>query len=158
MPNQKIFNQLLIYMNFYQHVKNEAVLSICCGEIVDWEILQSHWLTAFWSISQKQDFSQYLGRITANNITSHYRTNSVKINDKFLFKDKKPYFWATVGPFFQFLEQKRFFPKTPDVSCTTSQGFLAPSQNSEKSNNTIPGKYPDRQQDRRTNKPVSKDP
>ena len=139
-------------MNFYQHVKNEAVSSICSGEIVDWKILQSHWLRAFWPISQKQDFSQYLGRITANNITFYYRTNSVKINDEFLFKIKKPYFWPIVGPFSQFLEQKKFFLKTPDLSCTTSQGFQAPSQNSEKSNDKIPEKYPDRQQDRRTDK------
>ena len=39
--------------------KNEAVSSICSGEIVDLKILQSDWLRAFWPISQKQDFSQY---------------------------------------------------------------------------------------------------
>ena len=34
-PNQKIFDQLLIIMNFYKHAKNEAVSSICSGAIVD---------------------------------------------------------------------------------------------------------------------------
>ena len=58
MPNQKIFNQLLIFANLYQHAKNEAVSSICSGEILDLKILQSGWLRAFWPISQEQDFSQ----------------------------------------------------------------------------------------------------
>ena len=55
-------------MNLYQHAKNEAVPSICSGEILkdfkkDLKILQSHWLRAFWPISQKQDF--YQNRICA---------------------------------------------------------------------------------------------
>ena len=29
MPNQKFFNQLLIFVNLYQHGKNEAISSIC---------------------------------------------------------------------------------------------------------------------------------
>ena len=55
MPDQKIFNQLLIFVNFYQHAKNEAVSSIFSGEMVHLKILQSDWLRAFWHISQKQD-------------------------------------------------------------------------------------------------------
>ena len=39
MPNQKIFNQLLIFVNLYQHPKNEAVSSIFSGETVDLKIL-----------------------------------------------------------------------------------------------------------------------
>ena len=58
MPNQKIFNQLLIFANFYQHAENEAVSSICSGEIVHLKIMQSDWLRAFWPISQEQDHSQ----------------------------------------------------------------------------------------------------
>ena len=46
-------------MNLYQHAKDEAVSSPCSGEIVDLKILEYHWLRAFWSISQKQDFSKY---------------------------------------------------------------------------------------------------
>ena len=53
MPNQTIFDQILIFVNLYQHVKNEAVSSISSGEKVDLKILQSDWLRAFWPISQK---------------------------------------------------------------------------------------------------------
>ena len=58
MPNQKKFNQLLIFVNLYQHAKNETVASIYSRKIIDLKYLQSHWLTAFWPISQEQDFSQ----------------------------------------------------------------------------------------------------
>ena len=58
MPNQKLFGQLAIFVNLHQHAKNEAVSSICSGEIVDLKILQSDWLRAFWPISHEQDFSQ----------------------------------------------------------------------------------------------------
>ena len=53
-----MFDQLLIFVDLYWHAKNEAVSSICSGEIVDIKILQSVWLTAFWPISREQDFSQ----------------------------------------------------------------------------------------------------
>ena len=56
MPNQKLFNQLLIFVNLYQHAQNEAVSSICLGEIVNLETLQSDWLTAFSPVSQEQGF------------------------------------------------------------------------------------------------------
>ena len=58
MPNKNIFDQLLTFVNLYQHAKNEAVSSICSGEIVDLKILQFDWLRAFWPISQEQDFFQ----------------------------------------------------------------------------------------------------
>ena len=58
MPNQKKFNQLLIFVNLYQHAKNEAVASIYSRELIDLKILQSHWLTAFSPIFKEQDFSQ----------------------------------------------------------------------------------------------------
>ena len=58
MPNQKIFNQLLIFVDFYRHAKNEAISSICSAEIVHLKILQSDWLRAFWPIIQEQDLSQ----------------------------------------------------------------------------------------------------
>ena len=84
MPKQKNFNQLLIFVNLYQHAKNEAVSSICFGEIVDLKILQSDWLREFWPISQEQDLSQIKDscRNTANNKNFLYRTNSVKVCDK----------------------------------------------------------------------------
>ena len=76
MPNQKIFNQLLIFVNIYQLAKNEAVSSICSGEIVHLKILQSYRLRAFSPISQGQDLSQILDLCmnTANNKNFHYRT------------------------------------------------------------------------------------
>ena len=83
MPNRKLFNRLIIFVNLYQHAKNEAISSICSREIVDLKVLQSDWLRAFWPKSQEEDFSQYricAGRNTANNINFHYRTNTVKIN------------------------------------------------------------------------------
>ena len=58
MPHQKIFNQLLIFLNLYQHAQYEAVSSICSGEMLDLDILQSEQLRAFWPISQEQHFSQ----------------------------------------------------------------------------------------------------
>ena len=85
MPHQKPFNQLLLFVNLYQHAKNEAVSSICYGEMLDLKILQSEWLRALWPISQEQHFSQIedLYRSIANSINFHYRTNSGKINDPY---------------------------------------------------------------------------
>ena len=51
-PCQKLFNQLLIFVNLYQHGKNET------GEIFDLKILQSEWQTAFLPTPQEQHFSQ----------------------------------------------------------------------------------------------------
>ena len=56
MPTSKVFKHLLIFVNLYQQEKNEAVSSICSGEMVDLKILQSDWLRAFWPISQEQGF------------------------------------------------------------------------------------------------------
>ena len=57
-PNQKIFNQLLIFVHLYQHAKNLAVSSTCFGEMVDLKILEYDWLRPFWPISQEQNFSK----------------------------------------------------------------------------------------------------
>ena len=35
MANQTIFNQLLIFVNLYQHTKNYTVSLICSGETID---------------------------------------------------------------------------------------------------------------------------
>ena len=34
-PTQKFFNQLLIYVNLYQHAKNKVISIICSGDMVD---------------------------------------------------------------------------------------------------------------------------
>ena len=106
MSNQKIFDQLLIFVNFYHHAKNKAVSLIFSGEMVDLKILQSEWLRAFWSIPHEKDLSQreYLGRNTANNINFHYRTKSGKINDQSSLKLKKT-IWPIFCPFPQFFLQ-----------------------------------------------------
>ena len=59
MSSEKNLDQLLIFVNLYQHAKTEVISSICSGEIVDLKILQSDWMRAIWPISQKHDFSQY---------------------------------------------------------------------------------------------------
>ena len=117
----KKLDPLLIFVNLYQHAKNEAVSLICSEEIIDWKTLQSDWLIKSWSIS------------------FHYKTNSVKINDQiFFFNSKNPIF----GLFPRFLGQK-FFQKNLALSNTTLSRLLAPCQNSEKSNDPIPRKHPD---------------
>ena len=50
MSSPKIFNQLLLYVNLYQHAKNEVVSLIYSGEIVDLKIMQFDWLRAFCSL------------------------------------------------------------------------------------------------------------
>ena len=51
MCHQKFFNQFLIFVNLYQHVKNEAASLICSREMLDLKILQSEWLRAFSPLS-----------------------------------------------------------------------------------------------------------
>ena len=58
---------------------------------------------------------------------------------KFFFKFKKLYFCPIFGPFPLFWG-KKVFPENLALSRTTSQGFLATCQNSEKSNDPIPRK------------------
>ena len=79
---------------------------------------------------------------TANNKNFHYRTNSVKINDKIFQYIQKTLFLAHFPRFFG---QKFFSLENPALSRTTSYGFLALRQNLEKTNDTIPRKGPERQ-------------
>ena len=81
MHHHKLLNQFLIFVNLYQHTKIEAVSSICAGEMLDLNILQSKWLRVFWPVFQEQHFSQTEDLYTVNNINSHHKTNSGKIND-----------------------------------------------------------------------------
>ena len=61
----------------------------------------------------------------------------MKINDKFFNNFKKPCFWPVFVPFSQFFGQKIFFPKNPALSLRTLYKFLAPSQNLEKTTDTV---------------------
>ena len=79
MPTQKYFDQILVYVNLYQHTKNQAIPFLV-----------------------------------------HF-----------------PNFW----------DKKKKFPEHSALSHTTSYGFLAPCQNLEKTNDTIPRKWLDRRKD-----------
>ena len=94
MPYQKIFNQLWILVNLYQHEKNET------GEILDLTTTQSEWLRTFWTIPLEQHFSQIedLYRNTENNINFHYRTNLGKINDRIFIQLQKTLLLACFWP------------------------------------------------------------
>ena len=96
MPTQNIFDQLLAYVNLYQHAQNQAISLICSGDMIDTKILQFDWLRTFRPISQEQNFSQTwdLCRNTGNNISFHYRTNSVKIDDQTFQQIQKTLFLA----------------------------------------------------------------
>ena len=62
---------------------------------------------------------------------------------KFFSKFKNPFF----GPFLVYFPNfggKSLFLRNPALSRTTSYGFLEPSQNLEKTNDTIPRKCPNR--------------
>ena len=59
---------------------------------------------------------------------------------QFSNKFKKPCFW----PIFPIFGAKKIFLENPALSHTTSYGFLASCQNSEKVNDTIQRKCPDR--------------
>ena len=71
-------------MNFYRHVENQTISSLCSGDVVDSKILESDWLRAFSHISQEPNFSQIweLYKNRANKVNFHYRTVSEKINDQ----------------------------------------------------------------------------
>ena len=56
MFSQTLFDQLLNYVNLYQHAKNQAILLICSGYMGDNKILQSDWLRTFWPISLKRKY------------------------------------------------------------------------------------------------------
>ena len=113
MSTQKKFDQILIYVNLYQHAKNQAIY------MVDWKILQSGWLRTFWSISQEQKFSQIwdLFRNTANNISFHYTIKPVKINDHiFQYIQKNPVFGPFLVHFYKFWGKKFFSGKSSSVT------------------------------------------
>ena len=61
----------------------------------------------------------------------------------FSIYSKNPVFGPFLTYFLNFLG-KNFFLESPTLSRTTSYGFIASCQNLEKTNDTIPGKRPDR--------------
>ena len=55
------------------------------------------------------------------------------------------HFWSN----FPIFGAKQLFQQNPALSCTRAYGFLAPCQNLEKTDDTIPRKRPDRKTERR---------
>ena len=104
-------------------------------------------MRTFWPISQEPEFSQIwdLSRNTANIINSHYRTNSVKINDTIFQYIQKTAF----GTFSQFWGGEKISLENPALSHPTSYGYLASCQNLEKTNDTITRKCLGRRKDGR---------
>ena len=52
MPNYKFTNHKLRFLYLHHHVKNRVDSSIFSWDIADLWILQSHWLRAFWLVTQ----------------------------------------------------------------------------------------------------------
>ena len=119
--NQKFFGQLFVYMNLYQHAKNQAISLTCSGDMVDSKILESNWMRTLWHISKEPEFSQIwdLCRHTANNINFHYRRNSVETNDKIFQYIQKLYFW----PIFPIFGKKNFFSGKSGHHAQLHMGF-----------------------------------
>ena len=61
---------------------------------------------------------------------------------KFFYKFKKPCFLARFWSIFRIFGKKTFFSRKSGSARLTSNGFLAPCQNLEKTNDTIPKKTP----------------
>ena len=86
--NHEIFDQLLIFVNLYQHAKNEAVSSIFSGEMVAWKI----------------EICAGTRQIIKSFIVEHILW---KLVTKVFFKLKKNYFW----PISPILGAKKVFQK-----------------------------------------------
>ena len=68
-------------------------------------------------------------------------------------KFKKPCFWPILGPFSQFLGQRKISWKIWLCHAQLHYGFLAPYQNLERVNDAIQRKRLDRWKDRRMDRP-----
>ena len=99
MSHQNLSNQL-IFVNLYEHEKNDAVSSPCSGEMLDLKIQQSEWLRAFWPISLNIRFVQ------------EYRNTL-----NFYLNSKNPIFDLFFAHFLYFLGQKMFSQK--NLACKT---------------------------------------
>ena len=141
MPNQKVIDKLLILGNLYQLAKNESVLSIYSesNNLIGWGYFSLYLRTKI--LGSEQEHSKWYKFTLQKKIKCHWN-----LMVKFSLNPKSPIF----GPFPQFWGQKMFFQKI----CLSAQPwtFLAPCQSSEKSNDPIPRKHSDRQQERRTDR------
>ena len=155
MPTQNFFDQLLSLCEFVSTCKKLSYfidLFWRYGWLKNPTIwLAVHILVHISRISQKFSKIWDLCRHAANNISFHYRTNSVKImdwwNNDFLWI-QETLFVVHFSSIFPILGAKKIFWKI-QLSCTNSYGFLVPCQNLEKTNNTTPRKCLNRRKDGR---------
>ena len=124
--------QLLFFVNLYQHAKNEAVSSICSGEIVDLKILQSDWLRAF----MNKSFPKY--EICTG-------TQQIKVNNQVISTNSKTLLLARFWSISPILGAKKYFPENLAV---THNWVSSNMPKFRKINYTSPRKRPDRQKDR----------
>lgn len=74
--NLKRFYCILDFLNLYEHTKIKINLWICCWDIANLKMLQSHWPRAFWPKTQEQELSQIWNLCrSVNNLNFHYRLN-----------------------------------------------------------------------------------
>ena len=119
MPNPKIFNQLLICTNLYQHAKNQLIssveswdqfFSILSGEIVHLKTMQSvvGW-EHFVLYLKNKIFPKYKICTGTQQIINIFILEQIqwKLMTNFLFKLKTTYFWS-ISPIFG---TKEFFHK-----------------------------------------------
>ena len=129
-----------------------------------WKIRLFHWFVLeIWLIKKScnliswEHFGPYLRnknfhnlcRNTEYNINFHYRSSSVKINDQISQYIEKTQFLIHCGSISPIFGSKKL-PQKIWLSHTTSHGIVAPCQNLEKINDTIPRKCLDRRKDGRT--------
>ena len=129
MSTQKKFDELLIYVNLYQHAKNQAFY---------WFILKIWLIKKSCNLIGWEHFGAYLRNknfpkdgICAGTQKIIYvfiiEQIQKKLMTKSFYKFKKPCFWSIFGPFSQILGQIFFWKIW--LSHTTSYGFLALCQN-----------------------------
>ena len=109
-------------MYLFHYAKNEAVLSICSGEIIDLKILKSH----FELYIRSKIFSKY-GFEQEHN--KRYKFSLWKIFE--IFEPFILIFWTKIA-------------FTVKIDLSSTNWFLAPSQNSEKPYDLIQRKHPDK--------------
>ena len=109
--------QFLIFLNLYQHAKNEAVSSICSDEIINLKIRNLIGWEYFGLYLRNKIFPKYRIYPRTQQIIILFTIKQIqqKLMIKFFFKLKKPYFWHIS----QFLWPKKSFQKIR-LSCTTS--------------------------------------
>ena len=123
MPTQNIFN-------LFQHAKNQAISSICSGDMT-WLIQnRCNWIEwVFWPMFQKTNISEIwvLCRNTATRKNLHKWTNSEDANDqKFQFCNfRKSYLW----PILMIIGTKNLLLLKIQLLQETLHGFLTPCQN-----------------------------